>query len=260
MGAQFGTAKLLRPFKGWETTYQGLDSRHQILWSPTDKDLNGLPFDPLIGHVEYADLLCNAMAVPLGARVFIWLPRLTYLSGGNRIGYQWVIGWRLRSLRCFILKKAGAYHLPFQSQRGVYHTGTPGTVPLPYAADGVIYEQTEVAGTGLQQQNFKQPESYSLPAFNTDGVRNPLQPDGTAMTIQQGILNPIGSSGAQTGAFMCVEKQAKGDELIVACLRADTALGVYNFGAGGVDEDMDTKVNDTDNPFLGVYVIVGTNT
>lgn len=261
LGAQFGMAKLLRPYKGWETVYQGRSSLEQILWLPTDKDYNGIAYDPLADKPEYADTLANAMSVPLGAKLYIWLPRIGYADGATRAGYQWMIGWRLRTLNCFMQKKSGPYHLPFFTQRAA-GKGIGAVIPLPYSVDGVVYEQAEEVGLALQRQHFKQPESYNYPnQSNVDhgasAARNPTNDD--VMFLQQGIPVVNGSSPTVEGGFMCLEKVAKGDELVVSCFRANTALGTYNFATGSVDASIKTYVNSPDNPFLGVYVIVGMN-
>lgn len=262
MGAQFGLAKLLRPFKGWETTYQGKSGLSQIYFFPVDKDNWGISRDPLAPLDGYHDNLGNAHAVPMGSLTYIWLPRLTYSAPPNRVGYTWLIGWRMRTLRCFQLKKAGAYHLPFNAQRGSRGEGFPVQVPLLYAADGVVYEQTE-SSTQLQRQHYKQPEGLNLGTIGTGdaaiGAIAGYHQDGQDVIITQGMEMPIGSRGNVQGAFIPIERRAEGDELVVSCFREDAGAAPYNFNAGGVDFDMADKINSTTSPFIGVYAWSGSN-
>lgn len=89
---EYGLAKIVKPFSGFETKYQGLDPLLNPIALP-----GGL--DPKAGEEGYDPNLLAGIRVPMGAKIYVWLPRyFPDVYGGTALNYRYRFVWRLRSL------------------------------------------------------------------------------------------------------------------------------------------------------------------
>ncbi len=258
--AQFGISKILRPFTGFETEYQGEAISVPLLFSE-----DGKIKDSCAGKPGYDANLLPGVSVPVGARVILWLP---IVKGSAHsfpdfadFYYRWTICWRLRNLFDFRTSRI-PYHFPRQSD-GVPYEGSTRVV-IPAAMTGQIYSGEEPAGAGIDSLgnvysnvwtdwiNGRTDWSvYSNVPVNQDGV------------VAQGII-PSGSGQARQPTHFIHEVQACGDELLLFLTRPYIRNGVsrdtwdftevdneitYRFGAANPST---AKVD-------GVYLMIGTS-
>lgn len=251
--AQFGIPRLLRPYTGFATDYQGQTSTTPIMMSEVVTPPGGQPLDTLAGArtVGYNPNLVSGLPTPIGSRVILWLPRITV--GVDAARYIWTLTWRLRNLNDY--KQTGQpWHEP-NSGFGAPDTSSGSPEPryvIPAAVQTIMYSEspqpatvTGVATAALRQEDFST-GSPSSPL--------PLVPGGASGAISQGILDPnVFTSLTTTAMFQVHEVQALGDELIVGCYRA-TSAGTWDFS--GVDA-LFGSVFSASNPYFGVRVLVG---
>ena len=76
--AQFGIAKILRPYAGFEADYQGNQVSNAIALTE-----RGIALDPLAGKPGYAPNLLRGLPVSLGARIVLWIPNVV---AGDKFG------------------------------------------------------------------------------------------------------------------------------------------------------------------------------
>jgi hypothetical protein len=90
---EFSQATIVKPFKGFESKYKELNVESNPIAIPGD-------LDPMAGKDGYDPNLLKGIPVPLGSKIFIWLPRFTPSRYGEAVqtNYRYKLVWRLRSL------------------------------------------------------------------------------------------------------------------------------------------------------------------
>lgn len=89
---EYSIARIIKPFPKFEEKYQGLDPAVNPIAIP------GV-LDDLAGTPGYDPNLLGGVPVPMGAKVYMWLPK--YFPGGyggSALSYRYRFVWRLRSL------------------------------------------------------------------------------------------------------------------------------------------------------------------
>lgn len=277
--AQFGIAKILRPYTGFETDYQGKSVFDAIALTE-----RGIALDPLAGKPGYAPNLLRGLPVSIGSRVMLWLPNVI---GGNSLGayaYRYSIGWRLRSTFDY-RQLRGPYHYPKQGKGVPDTTAPPGKqdrVVKPAGWDTIVYSQGEpqpppvfpstvpiYGGVGDRAVGNMHAEDL---AVRGGTLLSPLVPGGGPGNAQQGILNPgnvLFGATAVAPIYSIHEVQALGDELLLWVYRDVVSSGGgsnpnWDFtGAPNVDQTFSIYYGSGSGqayPDLGVYVMTGAAT
>jgi len=274
--AQFGIAKILRPFAGFEAVYQGKD----ITQNPIALTERGIALDPLAGKPGYAPNLVRGLPVSMGARIVLWLPNViaSIVAGPllSAIPYRYAIAWRLRSTFDY-RQLRGPYHYPKQGK------GVPDTSAPPGKQDRVV------KAAGFQTVGFTQPEPVgsnggALPGLTDDratvnlhaeDIANrcgtlfaPLIPGGGKGAVQQGILDPGAPAFdpfQNTPFYNVHEVQAEGDEMLLFVYRDEqdprgTSYANWDFAALAPDQNFSTYYGNGSGqafPDIGAYVFAG---
>lgn len=261
--AQFGIARILRPYAGFDNltpgggSYQGMTGVTPIMLTEGGKAL-----DDLAGQPGYSPVLVRGLSVPMGARVVLYIPNLTPNPPPPN-GYRYAVLWRLRNTHDYALTRT-PYHYPKQGQGIpiVAPNPNPGArVVIPAASDTVVYNQAEpVAFASPAVQNvYAEALRFN---FSLSSPFSPLVPGGAFGTIEQGTI----TSEPSTGNFLVAETQAKGDEMVLAIWKEPNTT--WNFTNGASDFQLALELGQGGNqlappigpfPDLGVYVMVGTS-
>lgn len=251
--AQFGIARILRPYAGFDApsgagSYQGQASEIPIMLTE-----GGQALDDQAGQPGYSPVLVRGLPVPYGSRVTIWVPLVApKLESSAPTGYVWGVSWRLRNTFDFRQRRT-PYHYPKQAA-GVPFGGSARVV-IPAASQSVVYNQSEPSSVFLPALQTCYAEAIQF-QFSINLIA-PLTPSGAYGTIEQGLINPDPMREALTTTFQVAELQALGDEMLIGLYRPGTP---WDFGAGKVDEQLSKVLgsNYGTYPDIGVYVLAGT--
>ncbi len=242
--AQFGAAKVLRPFVGFEAVYQGLSGDTPI----------AIPgaLAELAGKEGYNANLIAGAPVPFGAKLLFWFPTVLGVSGAT---YQYEFVWRLRNLQDFRQNRQ-AYHFPKQS------LGVNSEYVIPASKKVVVYEgyrETSLLG-GISNQMTSEAVKEAV-VFNTIVAKTPKAPNGADATIQQGL--GLAGSDADNGraSYNAVSMDAEGDELLIYVTKKDSVAPWDFTNIGGDLKFSNFFGNGTGKvyPDLGVYLFSGSN-
>lgn len=122
---QYSLAKIIKPFTGFEDKYNGLDPEGNPIAIPGS-------LDPHAGEAGYDPNLLAGIPVPMGARIFLWLPRYfptTY--GVAALNYRYRFVWRLRSLPEQNAQKPSHFGLRLKgTEQETYSGGDPEIASL----------------------------------------------------------------------------------------------------------------------------------
>lgn len=89
---EYSIARIAKPFAGFETKYAGLNPRGNPIAIPGS-------LDQFAGTAGYDPNLLAGIPVPMGAKIYIWLPRFfPSMYAGDALSYRYRFVWRLRSL------------------------------------------------------------------------------------------------------------------------------------------------------------------
>lgn len=275
--AQFGIAKILRPYAGFDAqdtgggvplgSYQGKDGGYPILFTE-----GGQALDEAAGEEGYSPNLVRGVQVPYGSRITLWMPMLPIREVDavpNSYEVSW--SWRMRNVYDFRQRRI-PYHYPKQSAGVPF--GGQSRVIIPSATQSVVYNQNEptTVSNGIVATAGQNVHAESmLLSFSQPFRKDPLLP-GTASfgTISQG-LSPVEPSQVE---FAVLELQATGDELVIGYSKP-AGLSAWDFTApqpannpplpGGADYLMSaafgalSKTLNPPNGFpdWGIYVLAG---
>lgn len=245
---QFSIVRVLRPFAGFEAVYDG-----QAASIPINMTEGGQPLDARAGTPGYEANLIAGVATPLGSRVLLWLPNISFVEGGGVGAYKWEILWRYRNTFDFRQDRR-PYHYPKQGV-GAPNTSGGGSQPrvvIPAANNTITYIQTEPAAAFDRAQGNVRAEDIRVGSNN---LAAPLVPGGASGVIQQGVVDPAVLPGGVLPLYEVHEIQALGDEMILAVYR-DTAT-VANWTFSGANNDSLFAQLFAAGDDVGVYVSVG---
>lgn len=276
--AQFSIVRVLRPYAGFETDYQGLTSRRPIAF-PGGLDENA-------GRTGYDANLQAGTRIPLGSKVSLWIPTVWRVfsadglpSALEPLNYRWQVIWRMRSLADYRLNPGSvAYHLASQStgansqyivpasQKVVIFEGPPQHLDAPPSTSPYDGENYATHQGFLERYTF--PSATPLP---------PLVPGGGIGSFQQGLANLPNINVNQQVTWNQITMDAEGDEMILLVDRlpvpeisglADLDETLWDFSETlsdgftyGVDYGFSLIFGNAAGTFpnLGVYLMTGSN-
>lgn len=253
--AQFGVARILRPFSGFRGVYQGQACTKPIMLTEVVDPPGGAAIDQLALQKTpgYASNLIRGIDVPLGSKVVLWLPKIGPFSADPAARYDWLIAWRLRNVYDY-RQARNPYHYPKQ-EAGVPVGGSPRVV-IPAAIQTVVYSQIPApAAAGAIAASSAYPETVGTGgvAFGLTVSGLPLVSSGVDGTFEQGLS----TSANEVPTYLIHEFQAVGDELLIGVSRS-TAFGAnWNFTAFGSEDFLLGSFLGEDYPDIGVYVMTG---
>lgn len=273
--AQFGIARILRPYPTFTTVYEGKPAWTQIMMTEVVNGTGGDAIDAFAAAstAGYDPNLVKGLSVPIGSRVIIWFPKLFFVTGDTTSRYRYTLQWRLRNVFDFRQGRT-PYHYPKQSQGIPDTTGGSSSprVVIPAANQTVIYNQEpQPAGAAATVAANMRIEDITpggdYPSGGASDFRGlPFNPSGQVGVIQQGIMDPasgtFGGQGVADAAFYQThEVQAVGDELLIGLWRP-TVDGAANWTFNGADTVVRNFFGsnpDTGSPLsdLGIYVMCG---
>jgi len=241
--AQFGVAKVLKPYLNFESDYQGVSGSKPI----------AIPgnLDQKAGTAGYNSALLGATAVPFGSKIVLWLPTLRRTFQSTVVEYRYQILFRLRNVLDFQLDRK-AYHYPRQG------VGENNEVVVPACQQGVIYEGVEpqTTGSGASADAFQRlvGETYTP---TSEVAQAPFVPGGGGDAVyQQGL----GNNSKVTFAVMQLD--CTGDEMIILATKSNGAN--WDFDASGQDSGFSEFFGTADGARsvirdTGIYVFTGSN-
>lgn len=264
--AQFGTARILRPYDGFEAVYQGQPASTPIMLSEVVDPPGGDPLDPSAATRDagYSSRLVRGLDVPMGSRVLVWLPQISAIvaAPSTIARYQWTFIWRLRNVYDYRNSRT-PYHFPKQAA-GVPETGGDAgpRVIIPAATQTLPYSQSpEPAGNSGVLTNLRN-EAVTTGA---SVIAAPLLPGGTTGIIQQGLGDPNIFPAIGRPIYQLHEVQACGDELLIGLTRATDVTPNWDFNTPLLqDWQVRLYLGDPSSfpparqiPDVGVYVMTG---
>lgn len=263
--AQFGTARILRPFNGFIDLYQGQPASTPIMLTEVIDPPGGAALDPAaeVREPGYSPRLLRGLDVPIGSRVLLWLPSITAFDVVNDayIRYQWTLIWRLRNVYDYRNFRT-PYHYPKQAE-GIPETGPEAgaRVVIPAATQTLPYSQAPEP-TGALDNAVTNLRNETVSVGGTP-LNSPIVPGGGIGYFQQGLGDPFVSPIFSQPIYQCHEVAAVGDELLIGLSRPVTDIPnwdfltfaqndwLVNFYLGGVGAAAPPR------PDIGVYVMTG---
>lgn len=173
---EYSTAQIVKPFQGFESKYSGLLVSDNPIAIPGD-------LDAMAGKPGYDPNLLKGIPVPLGAKIYIWLPWFAPSTYGDTAAssYRYKLVWRLRSLADQVAdadKKLSAHFgrlLPGVAQ-APRTTGSPALI----AASATLAGPRYVIPTAFE----------SVQIVNNKYIIHDVS--GTDMPVQKGTDGPAG--------------------------------------------------------------------
>lgn len=255
---QFGIARLLRPFAGFETAYDGQTTiAHPIMFTE-----GGEALDPQAGQEGYSPNLLKGLSTAIGQRVQIWLPRIFGGTSPNIYPYRYEFTWRMRTVFDNAQERI-PFHLRKQGA-GIIDGGA--RVIIPAAVQTVVYPEspepafasTSVPNANLRSERVRvEVNEWSLPF---------IEPTGANFGhYQQGLYPPaFDPLIAYAPLFGVYDMHALGDELLIGVTRATDSLAggapVPNWTFASTDLNFSRLFGSALGTFedIGIYVLVGT--
>jgi hypothetical protein len=275
--AQFTLARVLRPFDAFENIYQGQETGIPIAFPGV--------LDADAGTPGFSPYLLAGLEVPLGAKVQIWFPVVSYggeltLNPPTIVPYTYQLHWRMRNVADFRSRRK-PYHLGKQTGGAADPTGTPSgqsveRLLLPSCLETVLYQQPEPsdapAVANLRGTTITVPGDGILSAVT--GYGRPLLPVGVPPPpgggqafgqYEQGVADPGFMDQATLSIFRAYFTIAKGDELSITVNPIAARVGgTWDFAAEdqGFSNLYGTNVAGPPHPAfpdMGIYVWTGSN-
>ena len=259
-GPEFGIARVMRPYRDFETQYQGLGCTTPIYLCE-----GNLPYDSLaLKRTPGIDPnLVAGIPCVLGGRVMLWLPNVHTL-GSPYERYRLQPIWRIRNLYDH---RNSADHVPYHlAKQGLgfpeLHVNPGVRVVIPAAFDSVIYQQTEPAALLPLT-----PTAVSTVVENAAETKlillaPPIMPNGQRGAVSQGVDASTVAGFDLSPRWVPYELQAEGDELVLCYYRTATYGNTWDFAnPAGVDrpfaEVFGKNSLGVEHPDLGIYVTFG---
>lgn len=243
---QFGTFKLLRPFTGFNTVYNGQSAARRIMFTEDGEALepgNNATNSPYNGN------LVRGLKVPMGARIVIWFPFFTWVQSTSPSvtrPYIWCISWRCRSMFDF---NRNGHQAPYHHPRSRITQG--GQPPIPAAYQMITYTATEPTAAVDPEARDRVVSTVRAEdlRIGADLLTAPFTPSGADGVIQQGV----GGTSPTLEGYAAYEIQAHGDELLIG-LRRETDV-VANWTFASTDASLLSNLTNSDE--MGVLVCYG---
>lgn len=254
----FSTARVLKPFDGFETIYQGQSATIPIAMP------SALDFEA--GKPGYDPFLATAAPVPKGSRIVLWIP-LTLVPDSESptppLKYRYQLVWRLRNVREYndtAAQPTGQqklFSLP-NDAFGVQDNGADRVI-VPCGMESVVYEQNE-PGIDFANGTVNVRGIYVVPDGGLSVL--PLLPSGQTSSYGQGTFVNSSQTPSAGAGYMIYETTAQGDELVL-WVRRETVAGGDLWDFTSTDQPF-SAVYGTNNgshpsvPDLGVFLFTGT--
>ncbi len=263
--AQMTSVRVVKPFNGFESVYQGKPTSTPIAF-PGTKDPRAAA-----GQAGFDPNLLEGIAVPQGSRVLLNFP-LTPAPGeeGGFTSYTYRIVERFTNLNDYRNPPAGkprpAFHFTKSSPGAPDTTGgtlKPRTLRPAFWRDIGFEAPLAFASNG---QLRLRPEEIIVDEASLLNLGRPLLPDGTSGVLQQGVLDPeTNPIAAGIPLFLPFWFDAEGDEIIILATRTDLASPTLEWDFESAEADLpfsniygDANGTHPNFPDLGIYVQTGT--
>lgn len=277
----YSMARVLRPFTGFETRYQGQLANIPVAFPGTlDRQAGKTGFDP--------NLLAG-LPIQLGSRVLIWIPSVVNVAPDDEatvpLAYEYLVMFRMRSNQDYVAafeanvprNQIGAYHLA-RNELGApadQNDATTGRIVIPAAQQTIAFEQSEPSTsadtTGDGTIHLRGQLIVPCAGFGVSGgMPAPFLPPPNSATakgaVNQGIFSD-GDAGTTGGpVYHPFWFDAEGDEMIIFARRAgisDTTLLTWDFTDGSLDRGFSNTYgsNNGQRPpieTMGIFVFTGT--
>jgi len=254
-GPEFGIVHIMRPYKGFELTYQGQPGDTPIYLCEANRPYDELALRKVPGIDKH---LIAGLPCVVGSRVLIWIPDIDTIGVGSH-PYPLGVAWRFRNL---FDHRNSTERMPYHIPKQGLGTGDTGPVDLgprvviPASFDGAIYQQAEPVPGAIFAQSSLHPNR----AVVVSGpVVPPLMPDGIRGAVAQGIA-AYDAAGYYLGPRSVIyELQAAGDELLLFYMRPDLEItDPWDFAVRDILFSKYFGVADgVEYPEKGVYVSFG---
>lgn len=254
---QFSLQRILKPFSGFEGTYQGQPGIIPIAFFE-----EGQARDPDAGKPGFSPNLLRYIDVPLGALVLVWFP-MAFWSSGDQIftnEYRYRVKWRMRNVTDYRNRRT-PFHInrQFPGAPDTSDLANPQRLIIPAAYDDVELQQpTPLAGP--VDFNLR-PRAYVVPSNTAIIDVLPFLPGGASGVHQQGIFDPatfgIGADTVRNAGFFPPKLFiARGDQMIIEALKtAEQAVTAWDFATTDISF---SKVYGAGSPEgAGIYVFTG---
>jgi hypothetical protein len=237
--AQFGVAQILKPFPNFEDVYQGKNLTTPIAFPGV--------LDPSADKPGFSKKLLAGLAVPMGARIQLWIP--VAVRNAIVVDFDYLLIWRMRNIRDFRNpgrnSKRSPFHFPRQSP------GAPdGLLPrfvIPAGSQTIVFDPP-LPGVAMDPAVSIIKQDRIRVGSGSAGAFDPFTPGGLpGAVVQQGVLDAsVDPQVAGDPIFALYSTYAQGDELIIYAFPSNPPLlGVYDF-------------NGNERPFSNVYGKDGT--
>lgn len=251
--AQIGMFKVIRPFEGFESVYQGKPGTTPIAFPGT--------LDVGAGKDGINANLLSGIPTPLGSRVLLQIPMTGYDDEGGVVlqaNYEYQLMWRTRNQGAFKQaalagRQTAAYHIPSQEP------GRESAVFIPAAGDVEIFEQSEPSlGSSAILKVYQQRYRPQV----TSAWVQPLLKTGVVASWQQGVYPAQASEQAAGPSWLPIWLDACGDELLILAYKINTEQS-WDFSTNTADFSF-TSTYGTGNgsfqnkPNIGILVATGT--
>jgi hypothetical protein len=261
---QFSLQRVLKPFDGFEDTYQGKSGTAPIAMYAPDENGQRPPRDPDAGKPGFSPNLLRYFDVPMGALVAMWLPMAFYAEGDQvfTATYGYRVKWRMRNVTDYRNRRT-PYHInqQFPGAPDSSDVANPQRLIIPAAYDNVELQQpTPLAGP---VEIKLRPREYVTPPSTEILDDLPLLPGGLLGVHEQGIFDPStfgpGADVVRNAMFFPPKFfLARGDQMIVEALKITNRVAEpWDFGATGADLTFG-KLYGSDSPEgSGIYIFTG---
>lgn len=252
--AQYSLSRVLRPFEGFESVYQGLSTEIPIAFPGTR--------DPNAGKDGFDPNLLAGIKTPYGSKLNLWVPAVFDVAGEGVVAtqdYRYTLVWRLRNLQDFRQSQV-PYHFPRQGK------GESSQFVIPAAVHSIVYEgprQERMVGTTSDIFATQEMVREQLSVQSAQALAPRLPNGGAVGAYQQGLNGSL--SGTNTiAAWNVFQIDCVGDELIILVNPADQTR-TWDFTTEGVDDYGFSATYGTANgsrtPIrdMGVFLLSGSN-
>lgn len=191
---EFSLARVAKPPADFESKYEGLGTEANPIAIPGT-------LDQFAGDEGYDPNLLAGIPVPMGARIFVWLPKfIPSVYGGSALNYRFRLIWRLRSLGEQIAD-------PKNQRESHFGRLLPGVNQVPATVGPPVYTEAPINQGGPR---FVVPTAFeTVQIINNKFIVTDIDPGAgeTFAAVQKGTTDASGdaiSPGLQEPAEIAV--------------------------------------------------------